>query len=420
MLHSLRIKNFYSFQEEQIISLEAPKSVAGDSRFASTGYGKNTALTAVIFGANASGKTNLLRALVFLNWFIRDSWTALRPDELIRFWPFQFNSGDGSKTSLGLCAEDSKGAHYKYDLELDKKQVFSESLRFKDAGKSVFSHIFQRCGDNFKIFPKSGFKASDIPKKALRPNASLISAALQSGLNVFTGFLQSFNVVSNLDSSDISYNDEAMLLDKLYSNADLKDLIVATIAKCNAGIDAINITRKEATELEKHKIINTIKNNPFIEIDDSFLNGRYLAYNAEAVHVVGGQQFKLPLHMESNGIRALLPLLVKILTALRNGGIVVYDEIEKGLHPQLVHYILDLFYDEDINSGRAQLLCTSHSADCMNFLEKYQIIITDKDSLQASRAYRLSDLRGVRKDDNYMQKYLAGAYGGTPELTEAG
>lgn len=178
------------------------------------------------------------------------------------------------------------------------------------------------------------------------------------------------------------------------------------------GIAGIDVEQKELLDdftKEYSKLLT-----PFFKyIGEEFPQNRYDVY---VHHSVGGQDFKLALYQESKGTQKAIPLLTKIFLTLNTGGILVYDEIEFSLHPLLIQSLLDLFYDEDMNPLGAQLICTCHSTDCMSHLHKRQIFLTEKDENQESSLIRLSDMIGVRNDDNFMQKYLSGAYGGVPCL----
>lgn len=416
MLHSLKIRNFSSFRGEQNFSLEGPASLTNDPGFVSLERGRAVALSAIIFGANASGKTNFLRAISFLSWFLINSWTALRPSQPFPFLPFYFLETKDHVSEFELQTRAPNGDRFLYSLVLGGNLVVSETLRCKPCGQRLYHNIFTRNGDEYKTYQKSGFKSGDIPKKAIRSNASIISASLQSGVSAFDNFLFSFQITTNVGFTGIIEPDRNMYLDQLDSDPVLKEKVNRIISKCNTGISSLEIAQQELSDQQKYDIVSNIKKFPLLNIDESFFEGSLKIYSADAIHEIGASKFRLPLDLESDGIRHLLPLLVNILKVINNGAILAYDEIEKGLHPQLVQYILDLFHDPQVNTKNAQLICASHAADCLNFLDKYQIFFTSKNEKQESIIYRLSDISGVRNDDNYMMKYLSGAYGGIPEI----
>lgn len=418
MLHCLKIKNFCSFREEQEFRLDSPGSTLGDRRFARGSGHTTTALTAMVFGANASGKTNFLRALPFLGWFIKNSWTALKPEQKIPFTPFLFSNSKIEPTGFEICVESEAGNFYIYQLELDCNTVLVESLKIKNPEARGYSSLFKRYSAKYKLYPKAQFKMGDIPKKALRNNASFISTAIQSNISVFDDFLSAFYINSNIDLLDVIdiANENNLYLDKLYNDESLKNIVTDIIKKCDTGIDAIEIIQEDLSEQKKINLYNTINSQFFFNLDKDNFKANSKSYMANSVHIISDNKYKLPLEYESNGIKKLIPFITEIISSINRGGILVFDEIEKGLHPQLVKFLLELFYDEDINTRHAQLICSSHSADCLNFLAKYQIFITVKDKTQSSCITRLCDIGGVRNDDNLMQKYLSGTYGGVPDI----
>jgi len=109
-------------------------------------------------------------------------------------------------------------------------------------------------------------------------------------------------------------------------------------------------------------------------------------------------------------------LLSHLLPALQNGGIAVIDEFENDLHPHMLEPILGLFASPLTNPHNAQLLFTCHSAEVLNLLHKSQIMLVEKDENCESTAWRLDEMEGVRNDDNFYAKYMAGAYGAVPHL----
>jgi hypothetical protein len=138
--------------------------------------------------------------------------------------------------------------------------------------------------------------------------------------------------------------------------------------------------------------------------------------NVKVAHSFSGRTEFLPMEYESSGTKQLFILLKSILVALSNGGIVVLDEFDVNLHPEIVSTLFDLFVQPDTNPKNAQLLFSTHSHRILNSLDKYQIILIEKNSEGKSEAWRLDDVTGVRADDNYYSKYIAGAYGAIPKL----
>lgn len=127
------------------------------------------------------------------------------------------------------------------------------------------------------------------------------------------------------------------------------------------------------------------------------------------------REYLLPFAEESSGTRAAFTLLARILFALERGALVIWDELEDSLHPHMLAPLLDLFSNPETNPHGAQIVFTCHAVEVLRLLQKSQVVLVEKDSLE-STCWRLDSLEGVRSDDNRVAKYLAGAYGGVPRL----
>ncbi|MCY1511449.1 AAA domain, putative AbiEii toxin, Type IV TA system [compost metagenome] len=133
------------------------------------------------------------------------------------------------------------------------------------------------------------------------------------------------------------------------------------------------------------------------------------------IHEHGDRRVKIPLAAESSGTQAAYYLLTKLLPVLEHGGTVVYDELEGDLHPLMLEPILALFFNPKTNPKNAQIIFTTHSLEILNDLQKCQILLVEKNE-GLSEAWKLSDMEGVRSDDNFYAKYMAGTYGAVPQF----
>lgn len=133
-------------------------------------------------------------------------------------------------------------------------------------------------------------------------------------------------------------------------------------------------------------------------------------------HVSGADTFSLPFTLESNGTQSAFVMLSSLLPVLESGGLAVIDEFENDLHPHMLEPILDLFANPLTNPHHAQLIFSTHAIEVLNLVEKSQVMLVEKDKLCISTAYRLDTVEGIRNDDNFYAKYMAGAYGAVPQL----
>ncbi len=418
MFHSLTLSNWDSFKDPSTLSLVGGKSVDGDSRFTPSSIGGNIARTAVIFGANASGKTNFLKAFSFLSWFIKHSWQAADSRTSIPFSPFRFNKEPRRPTTFELVTEDSNKTVYYYTLSLTQKSVLSESLSAREAGTRRRRMLFSREGEEYHRYPGSGFTLKDLPLSVRRRNASFISAVRQTELNCFDGFLETMRIRTNVDFSGRIERTEGFEFKELAHNESMRKRVEQLLSSFDTGISELKIKTQKAKDnpafaqnATLQQKIAELFGGPIVH---DFMNSEI--YRVTTIHQIDGQAYSLPFSHESNGTEQLVRILPQILKVLHDGAVLVYDELEHGIHPNLLPLLLELFYSPSDNQHGAQLICTCHTADIMHTLDKRQIAFTQKNGRQESELYMLSDFNQVRNDDNFVAKYLSGVYGGIPRI----
>lgn len=407
MIHSLAIKNFTSFQEPTVVEFIAgPK--AGRRRIFLPSSQSGVYVNAVtgVFGPNASGKTNLLKAIAFLRHFILHSASA-KPDEEIPVEGFAFTdtTAEAPINPVQLCLEfEFEGQLYRYEVEMNSKRVLSESLHRKD---QRFRYLFERTWDT--ALGSYHFKAQDIgPAKhiTLRENASfLASAVLQEhpeATRIASYFKALYSNIHGAHGRMPTHEPEVFnILPATHfykKNSDVFADAEAHLVRADLGISKLRID--EARFLRPDGKEEAM---PFPVVE----------------HTVGDKNFTRPLLQESRGTQSLFVLLRYILPVLRSGGVAVIDEFETGLHSHMVKAIVELFYSRESNPKGAQLIASFHTDYLLqSTLEKYQIVLTEKnpDTL-STEAWRLDQVKGAaRNANNHYAKYHAGAYGGIPNL----
>jgi len=405
MIHSLAVRNFASLQEETLVEFTVgPK--AGHREIFLPSTQPNIRVNAVtgVFGANASGKTNLLKGIAFLRYFILAS-ASEQPDKEIPIEPFVFvpdEQGESNPIVFGLEFE-FEGELYRYDLELTPKRVLFESLHKKEAR---YRYLFERRWD--AVNGKYDFKSQDIgPSKqiALRENASFLASAVlqqhefaQKISHYFQQLYVNIHYLGRMQNHDPEVGNILGAADFFHQRGDL----LGTAERYLIGAD-LGISKLKIGEI---KLLNTEgkeESAPFPIVE----------------HQVAGRPYLRPLLHESRGTQALFVLLRYILPVLESGGVAVIDEFETGLHPHMVQAIVQLFYSQENNPKHAQLIANFHSDYLLQeTLEKYQIVLTEKNpETLSSEAWRLDEVKGAaRNDANHYAKYHAGAYGGIPNL----
>lgn len=138
--------------------------------------------------------------------------------------------------------------------------------------------------------------------------------------------------------------------------------------------------------------------------------------DAQVTHQFENQEYKLPFRYESSGTKQLVVLLETILQVLVDGGVAVIDEFDVNLHSDMVLALFELFLSPETNPKNAQILFSTHNHRILNELDKYQVVLVEKNKQGSSEVWRLDEMSGIRADDNYYTKYIAGAYGAIPKI----
>lgn len=383
MLISFGARNYLSFKEGFEVSLElSPSSPLAVS------VGKGVSNVLCIIGPNASGKTNIIRALTFVSDFCCNSFLN-KPEERLPVTSFGFGT-EASSFFLEFMIDDVR---YYYEVELTNTEVLSETLERKSSRKIK---VFSRKKQEFTYCIK---ELQEIERMKLRKNVSVLSAAHQyeiKGLEeVYTFF---FKVVSNIDpfAGEVKYNGQTanvFTISKTYSeSSETVDFVREKLALFDTGINGISIEK-----------LNTPTD------DDYFFP--FFKHNTKQGEIT------VPYYLESNGTRSLFTQLSIYKQVLDCGGVLLVDEFDNNLHPDILVRLVDLFMDPKNNTNNAQLIFCTHNTGVMDTLGKYRVILVNKEENE-SFLYRIDELPGniVRNDRSLETIYKTGKLGGTPNL----
>jgi hypothetical protein len=393
MLHRYAFSNFQSFRERTEVSWLLDRKVPEAVWSRRSPSGERISSVMAVIGANASGKTTLLKPVLFLNWFISNSFLA-DPSAAL---PLQPHAAELSLPSEFEIDADFEGRLWRYTLRCTPQRVIHEALYVRHERMNyVFVRDWNAETQGYDIKQKDfGFKPSEARK--VRPNASLIATAAQYGVPLAQ------RLVNNLVNTNINFSGRISTSNQIVNAAayfasqeEQRKQLIRHLSAWDLGLSDVQMRELETSEAngEKGKIWL-----PF---------GIHQAAN--------GLEFELPFGLESSGTQAALVLLRNLLPVLQMGGLAVIDEFENDLHPHMLEPILDLFANEATNPHGAQLLFTCHAMEVLNTVHKSQVILVEKNQTNESMAWRLDSVEGVRSDDNYYAKYMAGAYGAVPQL----
>jgi len=392
MLHSYAFSNFQSFRERTEVDLTLSRKVALTDWMAESETGDRVSKLMAVIGPNGSGKTALLKPLVFMSWFTGQSFQqpvdagipaaphSAAPDE-----PCEFEA----------MATDSEGRLWRYVLRCTPQRVLHEALYQK---RERFGYVFGRDWDaqsrRYTVKQQDfGLPAAEARK--VRPNVSLISWAAQFGVPLATR-LANQGVVSNVNVlGRVPMGDQAVLAaaEHFALHENQKTWMSRLLATWDLGLSGVALGQ--------------------IPVNDPQQPGRKVWFPF-GQHRSRGVDFQLPFALESSGTQGAFVLLSRLLQTLEIGGLAVIDEFENDLHPHMLEPILDLFANPATNPNQAQLLFTCHAMEVLNLIHKSQVMLVQKNPGCESSASRLDAVEGIRSDDNFYAKYMAGAYGAVP------
>ncbi len=397
MIKNISFSNFYSFYEEHTISFEVSQNPSQSLYDISYNNERINKVISVI-GANGSGKTQLIRPLAFVSWFISASYTQLKPSDEIPYKAHSLYLDEKTELSITFVIDMQE---YRYNLTLQNNQVLEESLHQKTSRS--FSYLFKReratISDEFD-YKQKGFDLTSKVAKKVKGNASIISAAYMNDSEVSKKFMDYFSNSFNYNIT-VSGRDnylENYLIDSakfFYDNQTLNDKMNKIICELDLGISSVKINEIE------------------VPTQEDKIQKMYLPVGVHKGK--DGRGFELPFFDESSGTKSLFVQLRRILPILEVGGIAIIDELDNDLHPHMLPILIELFKFEHTNPNNAQIIFTCHTPEILNILKKHQIYLVEKENLQ-SEAWRLDEMSGLRSDDNLYAKYYAGSLGATPDV----
>lgn len=379
MLLEFGFKNFFSFREGATISFRldanCPKSVS---------RGRDFSTVLAVKGANASGKTQVLKALSFLEHFATRSF-GLEPDATIPLSTF-FDSPDPAEFYAEFRLED---VVYTYELACTDAEVKRETIFRR---KSRRSKVFERIGSEI-VHTGRGFEGLEQVK--LRANASIVSTAHQYELPELQPVYDFFRrVVTNVGYGGMREEpwDIGNISKLLHANPEALSFVNEFIRECDAGVQEVYIrSTKDAEGKEEFYPI-------FLHIND-------------------GKKHPITEYTESSGTKALLRVLPLYKAVVDAGGVLALDEFDVHLHPHILPKLLQLFLDSKRNPKNAQLLFTTHDGEILDSLGRYRTYLVNKTENE-SFVYRLDEIPGdiLRNDRPILPIYRAGKIGGVPRV----
>ena len=396
MLIRFSFKNFKSFKNENCLDMEATSLKEHEYNVAKIDNGEYLKVSA-IYGANASGKTNVLQAFDYMKKriLVSDDSKKNSPIDEENIYSFMINNAPIA-LEVEILAKNNK--IYKYGFEVLKDTIISEWLFEKRVNK--FYAIFERENNNVSMKPNKISDLVNIDERTLFLNIySKIDRNNEDFSNVYDWFVNSTYLDLGNPNFERFINNRVSL--KILSDENYKKELLKFIKTFDSGIEGIKTT-PDSIEAVK-------SNNGIIDIE--------VIHKGEK-----GEVKALPFYLESNGTRKMFHLFDFFMDALKNGMVLFVDELDAKLHPLLTRYIINLFHNSDTNKGNGQLIYSTHDTVNLNkeTFRRDEIWFAEKDKDGVSKIYSLADYKindvKVRNDATYNKDYLSGRYGAIPVL----
>ena len=421
MLVNFTFQNFRSFRDAKSLRMEATTiKELKESVIPKGGY--DLLPVAVMYGANSSGKSNVLQALATMRRIVLDS-VRLNPDDKLFFKPFLLDL-DSPKTptsfEIQILIDDVK---YRYGFDYNQERICKEWL-YEKRDKEREYNLFLRIGNGFSV-SKSRFSEGMGKEDATPDNRLFVSLVAQLNGQKSKSILEWFgkcNYLSGIDAQGY----EGFTLQMFFEHLDGHQQALEFFHHTQLGFKNLIVTEHPVTEdmlgrvpghnALKEKWLEQIKDSRFVDVQTT-----HYIYDRQGIPLreVGFNQDE----MESEGTKKIIEMSGPIFDTLRQGKLLIVDELEAKLHPFLTRSILRLFMSPETNPHGAQLIFGTHDTNLLDvrLLRRDQIWFTEKDGTEVSDLYSLVEFRNgngtkVRNDSSIRKDYMNGRYGAIPFL----
>lgn len=423
MLVNFTVSNFRSFERVATFSMVAANITAKNKELDIENVfnvnGISLLKSAGIYGANASGKSNLLKAFSFMQNFVLRSTIASSEDN-IDVDPFLLSTETEKAPSLFEVVFLIDDIRYRYGFEVDKERVHCEWL-YRTVKRET--ELFWR--EDSRIELRSGFKEGKGLEKRTRPNALFLSVADQWNGEIAGQIVKWFKEVAVISGLE----DRAYLgftVDKVVENDSIGHKIKEFVSRIDVGISSITAEKRKA-DIGLLSLLQQVDDIPG-DVKSELSDGEWFTPIVKTKHYryskskekVDQIEFDLDEH-ESEGTKKAFSLAGPLLHTLQEGGVLIVDEFDARMHPLLTRSIIELFNSSHANPKNAQLIFVTHDINLLSnkLFRRDQIWFTEKDRYGATHLFSLVEYKmpqSVRNDASFESDYMIGKYGAIPYI----
>jgi AAA15 family ATPase/GTPase len=415
MLIKFRVENFRSIRDEQEFSL-----VSSNLEGPTVGLLQSTPTpfpllpVAAIYGANASGKSNVLWALKFIEEAVLLSQRSWAPNERIPLEPFRLDKNAQERPSLFEVEFVAEKVRYAYGFVLNSQEILEEWLYSYPSGRQQTLFVRDAALNRPFRFNRVLKGENQAIAKLTRKNSLFLSTAIQNNHHalkpVYDWFLSGIHFIMDDDRRRHLLHHTVRGFDK----PEMRAAILALLKGADLGVCDVAVSSEVLPELARELLEVLAKDDQQMR---DFIQKHPTIPRIALKHSIGSgaESLELPLEHESRGTQALLALSGSVLRALNDGTTLCIDELEASLHPVIGIQIVSLFSSAETNPNGAQLIFNTHDINLLDadVLRRDQVWFTEKAKDGATTLYPLTDFK-PRKEENLKRGYIQGRYGAIP------
>lgn len=423
MIINFSVKNFGPIKDKQTLSFEAERSTRLEDAYVIKAGKRRLLKLALIYGANASGKTSLLEALEFLRNLV--IFPKNKKTEEFDFEPFLFDPETPLELTEFSIEFIQDKIRYLYEVKLNKKAIVSEELiNWNPKKASLYKRTTDLSNQLTKISFGSTVKIDNASKKTLEANTLWNNTVVGGYLKTNIDFNELKNVFSWF-SGDLKplirtgTELEDFVSDQINSGNIKKPDVIEILKKADFHISDIEIKEEEIPD---HVLEFLSKQFEESKKEDkaAILRKKVNTLDLKLVHTVNEKGYSLPFEMESNGTKRYYGFAGLLAFILKDSMILPIDELESSLHPDLYEHFLLSFL---MNSKDSQIIATTHNREILNKKDLFRndaIWFTEKNDDCATELYSLADFDSsvVRDSTNVLNAYKSGKLGATPNTAD--
>jgi hypothetical protein len=413
MLLEFRVRNFRSIRDEQTLSLVASADRAlAQTHLMATGLKADPQAlrSAVLYGPNASGKTSVLKALEYMRAVVAESATVIQPGQTYNVQPFRLDPVFASQPTSFELTFVLAGQRHQYAFSMTAHRIVSESLLVYRSSKPTQLFSRQHVEGDVYAYEFSTYLTG--PRKlwqdSTRPNSLFLSMAAQLNSEqlspVFGWIVRSLvclpagaMMAPDFTTALLASEQGRQAIKSFLAAADISIADVQAVPRRGMHTKMVmSATGLHTTQEEREFLL------PVFE------------------HTTSKGSATFELHDESEGTQRLYGLIAPVLDVIREGRVLVVDELDSSLHTLLVRQLISMFHSPEQNPRGAQLIFSTHDTSLLDHAQfrRDQIWFTEKDADGATRLYPLTDF-SPRKQEAWERGYLTGRYGAVPFLADA-